>query len=102
MAIDFSFPEELEFVTQKVRDFMAQVVRPAEKIIEESDDDRKTLVEQVKVMRRAAKEWGLGHVAMAAVSAEAAKTRFGPFALPTKATCIPCFIGRLLSRKRST
>jgi acyl-CoA dehydrogenase len=99
MAIDFSFPEELEFVTQKVRDFMAQVVRPAEKIIEESDDDRKTLVEQVKVMRKAAKEWGLwlphmpedvggmglGHVAMAAVSAEAAKTRFGPFALNAQA-----------------
>lgn len=99
MAIDFSFPEEIEFVIQKVRDFMNQVVRPAEKIIEDNDDDRKTLVEQVVVMRKAAKEWGLwlphmpenvggmglGHVAMAAVSAEAAKTRFGPFALNAQA-----------------
>jgi acyl-CoA dehydrogenase len=99
VAIDFSFPEEIEFVIQKVRDFMNQVVRPAEKIIEDNDDDRKTLVEQVVVMRKAAKEWGLwlphmpenvggmglGHVAMAAVSAEAAKTRFGPFALNAQA-----------------
>ena len=99
MAIDFSFPEEIEFMIQKVRDFMNQVVRPAEKIIEDNDDDRKTLVEQVVVMRKAAKEWGLwlphmpedvggmglGHVAMAAVSAEAAKTRFGPFALNAQA-----------------
>ena len=99
MAIDFSFPEEIEFVIQKVRDFMNQVVRPAEKIIEDNDDDRKTLVEQVVVMRKAAKEWGLwlphmpenvggmglGHVAMAAVSAEAAKTRFGPYALNAQA-----------------
>ncbi|MGY8805836.1 MAG: acyl-CoA dehydrogenase family protein [bacterium] len=99
MAIDFSFPEEIEFVIQTVRDFMNQVVRPAEKIIEDNDDDRKTLVEQVVVMRKAAKEWGLwlphmpedvggmglGHVAMAAVSAEAAKTRFGPYALNAQA-----------------
>jgi acyl-CoA dehydrogenase len=99
VAIDFSFPEEIEFVIQKVRDFMNQVVRPAEKIIEDNDDDRKTLVEQVVVMRKAAKEWGLwlphmpenvggmglGHVAMAAVSAEAAKTRFGPYALNAQA-----------------
>ncbi len=99
MPIDFSFPEEIEFVVQKVRDFMNQVVRPAEKIIEESDGDRKTLVEQVIIMRKAAHEWGLwlphmpedvggmglGHVAMAAVSAEAAKTRFGPFALDAQA-----------------
>jgi acyl-CoA dehydrogenase len=99
MPIDFSFPEEIEFVVQKVRDFMNQVVRPAEKLIAENDGDRKILVEQVIVMRKAAHEWGLwlphmpeevggmglGHVAMAAVSAEAAKTRFGPFALNAQA-----------------
>jgi acyl-CoA dehydrogenase len=99
MPIDFSFPEEIEFVVQKVRDFMNQVVRPAEKIIADNDGDRKTLVEQVIIMRKAAHEWGLwlphmpedvggmglGHVAMAAVSAEAAKTRFGPFALNAQA-----------------
>jgi len=99
MAIDFSFPEDIEFILQKVRDYMDQVVRPAEKIIEENEDDRQILVEQIIEMRKAAKQWGLwlphmpeevggmglGHVAMAAVAAEAAKTRFGPFALNAQA-----------------
>ena len=99
MPIDFSFPEETEFVLQKVREYMDQVVRPAEKLIAENEGDRKILVEQVIAMRTAAHEWGLwlphmpeeyggmglGHVAMAAVSAEAAKTRFGPFALNAQA-----------------
>jgi acyl-CoA dehydrogenase len=57
------------------------------------------LVKQVIHMRVTAQEWGLwlphmpeefggmglGHVAMAAVAAEAAKTRFGPFALNAQA-----------------
>ena len=99
MAIDFSFPEDVEHVRQKVREFCDQIVRPAEKEIEENEGDRKVLVEQVVKMRRTAQEWGLwlphmpeeyggmglGHVAMAAVSAEAAKTRFGPFALNAQA-----------------
>ncbi len=95
MAIDFSFPEEIEHVRHKVREFIAQVVRPAEHAIESHEGDRKVLALQVVAMRKAAQEWGLwlphmpeeyggmglGHVAMAAVSAEAAKSRFGPFAL---------------------
>jgi acyl-CoA dehydrogenase len=99
MSIDFSFPEEIQLVVAKVRDFCEQVVRPAEKRIGEHEGDRKVLVEQVVRMRKAAKEWGLwlphmpeeyggmglGHVAMAAVSAEAAKTGFGPFALNAQA-----------------
>jgi acyl-CoA dehydrogenase len=99
MPIDFSFPEDLQFTIQKVRDYMDQIVRPAEKLIADSEDDRKTLVEQVIHMRKTAQEWGLwlphmpeeyggmglGHVAMAAVSAEAAKSRFGPFALNAQA-----------------
>ncbi len=99
MAIDFSFPEEIELIRQKVREYCEQVVRPAEKEIAENEDSRKVLVEQVIKMRKAAKEWGLwlphmpeeyggmglGHVAMAAVSAEAAKTRFGPFAMNAQA-----------------
>jgi len=99
MAIDFSFPDELELVRQKVRDFNEQVVRPSEKAIAEQEGDRKTLVENVIKMRKAAQEWGLwlphmpeewggmglGHVAMAAVSAEAGKTRFGAFALNAQA-----------------
>ncbi len=99
MAIDFSFPEEIELVRQKVREYCDSVVRPAEKEIEANEGDRQVLVEQVIKMRKAAQEWGLwlphmpeeyggmglGHVAMAAVSAEAAKTRFGPFALNAQA-----------------
>jgi len=99
MAIDFSFPPEIEQVRAQVRRFCAEVVRPAEDAIAANEGDRKTLVEQVILMRKAAMEWGLwlphmpeeyggmglGHVAMAAVSAEAAKTRFGPFALNAQA-----------------
>ncbi len=99
MAIDFSFPEEIEHLRVKVREFMEQVVRPAEKEIDANEDDRSVLVKQVIAMRKAAHEqglwlphmpteWGgmgLGHVAMASVSAEAAKTRFGPFALNAQA-----------------
>jgi acyl-CoA dehydrogenase len=99
VPIDFSFSEDLQFTIQKVRDYMDQIVRPAEKLIADSEDDRKTLVEQVIHMRKTAQEWGLwlphmpeeyggmglGHVAMAAVSAEAAKSRFGPFALNAQA-----------------
>ncbi|HSJ98017.1 MAG TPA: acyl-CoA dehydrogenase family protein [Myxococcota bacterium] len=99
MAIDFRFSEEIELVRTKVREFCEQIVRPAEKEIEAHEGDRKVLVEQVVRMRKAAQEWGLwlphmpeewggmglGHVAMAAVSAEAAKTRFGPFALNAQA-----------------
>jgi len=99
MAIDFSFPEETEMLIQKVRDFCEQVVRPGEKEIAEHEGDREVLVRNVIQMRKAAQEWGLwlphmpeeyggmglGHVAMAAVSAEAARTRFGPFALNAQA-----------------
>ncbi len=99
MAIDFSFPEDVQLVVSKVRDFCNQVVRPAEKEIAAHEGDRDVLVRQVIVMRKAAREWGLwlphmpeeyggmglGHVAMAAVSAEAAKTSFGPFALNAQA-----------------
>ena len=97
MAIDFSFPDELLQLLDRVRRFCAEVVRPAEAEIRE--DDREGLVRQVIRMRRAAREqglwlpqmppeWGgmgLGHVAMAAVSAEAGRTRFGPFALNCQA-----------------
>jgi acyl-CoA dehydrogenase len=99
MAIDFSFPEDVQHVVARVRQFCEQVVRPAEEKIEASGESRQVLVEQVVQMRKLAKEWGLwlphmpeeyggmglGHVAMAAVSAEAAKTGFGPFALNAQA-----------------
>jgi acyl-CoA dehydrogenase len=97
MAIDFSFPPELEALRQRVREFIDTVVRPLEEKLDESDRD--SLVSTVVKMRKAAHEWGLwlphmpkeyggmglGHVAMAAVSAEAARSRFGPFALNAQA-----------------
>lgn len=99
MAVDFSFPEEFEQVRFHVKKFLDEVVRPCEKLIADSNNDRKVLVENVIKMRSEAQKWGLwlphmpedvggmglSHVAMAAVSAEAAKTRFGPFALNAQA-----------------
>ena len=100
MAIDFSFPEEVTFVVQKVREFCEQVVSPSQKEIEANEGNREVLVGEIIRMRKAAREWGLwlphmpeeyggmglGHVAMAAVSAEAARlSSFGPFALNAQA-----------------
>jgi len=99
MSIDFSFPEDVQLAIDHVRKFLDDVVRPAEKEIARYPDSREVLVKQVIHMRKAAQEWGLwlphmpeeyggmglGHVAMAAVSAEAGKTRFGPFALNAQA-----------------
>jgi acyl-CoA dehydrogenase len=99
MAIDFSFPEEVQHVVARVRQFCSEVVRPAEEKIEASGESREVLIEQILHMRKQAQEWGLwlphmpeeyggmglGHVAMAAVSAEAAKTGFGPFAMNAQA-----------------
>jgi acyl-CoA dehydrogenase len=99
MAIDFSFPEETQHLIVKVRDFCNDIVKPSEERINADPDSRDTLVSEIITMRKAAMEaglWlphmpeeyggmGLGHVEMAAVSAEAAKTRFGPFALNAQA-----------------
>jgi acyl-CoA dehydrogenase len=97
MAIDFSFPPELEALRLKVREFIDTIVRPLEEQLDEGNRD--ALVSTVIKMRKAAREWGLwlphmpkeyggmgvGHVAMAAVSAEATRARFGPFALNAQA-----------------
>ncbi len=99
MAIDFSFPPEIEEVRLRVRRFVEEVVRPAEKEIEARSGDRSFLIRKIVEMRQAARAWGvwlphmpkeyggmgLGHVAMAAVSAEAAKSPYGPFALNAQA-----------------
>src|SRR5512139_4019810 len=99
MAIDFSFPPEIEDLRLKVRAFIAEVVRPAEQEIAKREGDRRFLIQSIIAMRVAAKDrglWlphmpaeyggmGLGHVAMAAVSAEAGKSAFGPYALNAQA-----------------
>jgi acyl-CoA dehydrogenase len=97
MAIDFSFSPDLEALRLRVREFIDTVVRPTEDAMDEHNRDQ--LVAGIIKMRKAAHEWGLwlphmpkewggmglGHVAMAAVSAEAAKSRYGPFALNAQA-----------------
>ena len=59
MAIDFSFPEEVQHVVTRVRQFCDQVVRPAEEKIEASGESRAVLIEQIIHMRKQAQEWGL-------------------------------------------
>src|SRR6185369_15341452 len=99
MAIDFSFPPEIDALRLKVREFIATVVRPAEEKIAGREGDRRFLIQSIIEMRVAARDWGLwlphmpkefggmglGHVAMAAVSAEAGKSGFAPFALNAQA-----------------
>jgi acyl-CoA dehydrogenase len=97
VAIDFSLPPEQEEIRGRMRDFVHDVVLPIEEGIDESD--RRSLIEGIVEMRKEAqdrglwlphmpREWGgmgLGHVAMAMVQAEAAKARFGPFAINAQA-----------------
>jgi acyl-CoA dehydrogenase len=99
MAVDFTFPPEIEGLRLKVRRFIAEVVQPSDAEIEKRENDRRFLVQSIMEMRVAAKDWGLwlphmpaeyggmgvGHVAMAAVSAEAAKSSYGPYALNAQA-----------------
>jgi len=97
MTIDFSLSPELEAVRARTRDFIENVVLPIEERIDE--EDRKSLVEGIIEMRTEAQkrgvwlphmpeEWGgmgLGHVELAMVQSEAAKSRFGPFAINAQA-----------------
>jgi acyl-CoA dehydrogenase len=97
MSIDFTLPRELEDLRARVRDFIETIVKPLEKEIVE--DDYGSLRTAVIKMRKAAierglwlphmpKEWGgmgLKHMELALVSAEAARTRLGPFAINCQA-----------------
>lgn len=104
MAIDFTFPPEIDAVRLRVREFVDTEVRPAEEKLradQSGDDraDRRALVGTIVDLRQKAKEcglwlphmpaeWGgmgLGPTAMAAVSAEAAKAGLGPFVLNCQA-----------------
>ncbi|GAB3291248.1 acyl-CoA dehydrogenase family protein [Parahaliea aestuarii] len=97
MAIDFSFSPEVEAVRLQVRDFMQQEVAPRAAAVDESDRD--AWIQAIVALRRDAHaaglwmphmpaEWGgmgLGPTALAAVSAEAAKVRIGPWVLNCQA-----------------
>ena len=100
MAIDFTLTPELEKVRLQVRDFIDQVVKPGEAQIGNPDEiERGEYIKILLGMRSEAKaaglwlphmpkEWGgmgLGHVALAMVQAEAAKTYYGPWVLNCQA-----------------
>ncbi|MBA3288999.1 MAG: acyl-CoA dehydrogenase family protein [Acidimicrobiia bacterium] len=96
MAIDFTLSPELDELRLRVRAFVDGTVRPAEQRIEReslAERDRKGYVEALIGLRKAAQEnaiwlphmpaeWGgmgLGHVELAMVQAEAAKSSYGPW-----------------------
>ena len=98
MSIDFSLSPELEAIRIRVRAFIDEVVKPTEARI--TDDaletrDRDAYLEALLGMRKQAfaaalwlphmpTEWGgmgLGHVELAMVQAEAARSYYGPWVL---------------------
>ncbi|MFC0082126.1 acyl-CoA dehydrogenase family protein [Aciditerrimonas ferrireducens] len=95
MAIDFTFPPEVEEARQRVRAFMDEEVRPTEQRLSEARAGRAEWRAELDRLRQEAQQaglwmphmppdWGgmgLGPTALAAVSAEAATTRFGPYVL---------------------
>ena len=95
MAIDFSLSPELEEIRLRIRTFIDAEVKPVEEIIDREkldETDRERYYSSLIGMRKKAfaeklwlphmpKEWGgmgLGHVELAMVQAEAAKSRYGP------------------------
>src|SRR5262249_15935423 len=100
--IDFSFPPDVEDVRQRVHEFMATVVKPAEgnlSVERHDPEGRGRLIPTIAELPGKAKGgglWlphmpaefggmGLGPTAMAAVSAECARTSLGPFVLNCQA-----------------
>ena len=100
MTIDFNLSPEVEEVRLRVRKFMDEEVRPVQQRLERNESERKAYVEEIVKLRAKAKEqglwnphlppeWdgmGLGPVAMAFVSAEAARAGgIGPYVLNAQA-----------------
>ena len=100
MAIDFTLTPELEDIRVRVRSFVDDVVKPGEARIGSRDEiERADYIKILLEMRAAAqeaglwlphmpKEWGgmgLGHVELAMVQAEAAKSTYGPWVLNCQA-----------------
>jgi acyl-CoA dehydrogenase len=93
MAIDFTFPPEVEEARQRMRAFIDEDVRPSEERLAAESAGRADWRGELDRLRTRAheldlwmphmpREWGgagLGPTALAAVSAEAAKTRFGSY-----------------------
>ncbi len=102
MSIDFSLSPELEEIRGRVRAFIEGEVLPVEERInaEKLDEtDRDAYIGELIALRKAAhaaglwlphmpEEWGgmgLGHVELAMVQAEAAKSYYGPWVLNCQA-----------------
>jgi acyl-CoA dehydrogenase len=100
MAIDFTLTPELEDIRVRVHSFVDDVVKPGEARIGNRDEiERADYIKILLEMRAAAqetglwlphmpKEWGgmgLGHVELAMVQAEAAKSTYGPWVLNCQA-----------------
>ncbi|HZA76103.1 MAG TPA: acyl-CoA dehydrogenase family protein [Acidimicrobiales bacterium] len=100
MAIDFTLTRELEDIRQRVHTFIDDVVKPGEARIGNRDEiERADYIKILLEMRVAAQEvglwlphmpqeWGgmgLGHVELAMVQAEAAKSYYGPWVLNCQA-----------------
>jgi len=103
MAIDFSLTPELEAIRARVRTFIDDVVRPGGAVVDgEGDAEPLTGKDRIRAligMRKQAlaeglwlphmpTEWGgmgLGHVELAMVQAEAARSYYGPWVLNCQA-----------------
>ncbi|MEC9425018.1 MAG: acyl-CoA dehydrogenase family protein [Actinomycetota bacterium] len=103
MAIDFSLTPELEEIRSRVRAFIDDVVRPGGAVVDGEGDaeplDGKARIRALVGMRKQAHaeglwlphmptEWGgmgLGHVELAMVQAEAARSYYGPWVLNCQA-----------------
>jgi acyl-CoA dehydrogenase len=100
MAIDFTLGPELEAIRLRVREFIEQVVKPGEAKLDRPEKIERADYLQILIgMRKeahAAGLWlphmphefggmGLGHVELAMVQAEAAKTTYGPWVLNCQA-----------------
>jgi len=100
MAIDFTLTPEVEAIRLRVKDFMEKVVKPGEEKLGDPDDiERDDYLKILFGMREEAKaaglwlphmpeEWGgmgLGHVSLAMVQAEGAKTYYGPWVMNCQA-----------------
>jgi len=96
MAIDFSLTPELEAIRTRVRTFVTDVIKPVEERIDAErlrDTDKQAYFGALLGLRKQARaeglwlphmpaEWGgmgLGHVPLAMVHAEAAKSSYGPW-----------------------
>jgi acyl-CoA dehydrogenase len=100
MAIDFTLTPEIEQIRYRVRDFIEKVVKPGEAKLATPDKIERADYLQILIgMRKEAHKaglWlphmphefggmGLGHVELAMVQAEAAKSTYGPWVLNCQA-----------------